>query len=282
MRTQSRDTTPAFEQVYIARIRAFSPAKKFASVRSWTQTLTTANFHIPYNSAEHLGERERMFHFLWREYGEMEAFAFRRATEGNAHWVSPHPDLQLALLAISDVFDHLGIPYALGGSLASSIYGFPQLVQEVVFYTDIPAAHIPALIQGFRPAFLFDEQHLREALEASSSFRLLHLASLVNVAILPVVSAFEKQLLQNKQAIHLIEDLSSLWMIGPEDSALLQLVAYRRTGANADDQWNDLLGLLKIQAPLLDLAYLQKQAVSLQVVDLLERSLIDAGIHEEP
>ena len=34
MRTQLRDTSPEIEQVQIAGLRAFAPAKMFASVRS--------------------------------------------------------------------------------------------------------------------------------------------------------------------------------------------------------------------------------------------------------
>lgn len=81
-----------------------------------------------------MDEWERVFHFLWREYGEAVASVFQQATKGNEQWVSPTPDLQPALLAASDVFDHLNLPYALGGSLASSMHGFPQLVQEVTLF----------------------------------------------------------------------------------------------------------------------------------------------------
>ncbi|GCE03544.1 hypothetical protein [Dictyobacter aurantiacus] len=43
MRTQSVDTSPEFERIQIARIRAFSVVKKFTSIRSWTQSMAYAN-----------------------------------------------------------------------------------------------------------------------------------------------------------------------------------------------------------------------------------------------
>ena len=51
-------------------------------------------------------------------------------------------------------------------------------------------------------------------------------------------------------------------------------------GATADDQWNDLLGVLKVQAATLDLTYLRHVAPTLNVSGLLEQALIDAGIRE--
>ncbi len=46
----------------------------------------------------------------------------------------------------------------------------------------------------------------------------------------------------------------------------------------SDRQWNDILGVLKTRASMLDLAYLQKWAAQLQVMDLLEKALVEAGL----
>jgi len=62
--------------------------------------------------------------------------------------------------------------------------------------------------------------------------------------------------------------------------ALLLLLWYRRSGACADDRWNDALGLLKVQAPVLDYQYLSEAAATLQTTDVLEQGLINAEIHE--
>lgn len=51
-------------------------------------------------------------------------------------------------------------------------------------------------------------------------------------------------------------------------------------GEVSDRQWNDILGVLKIQDTNLDMAYLQRWASSLGVADLLERALVDAGLKE--
>ena len=60
----------------------------------------------------------------------------------------------------------------------------------------------------------------------------------------------------------------------------MRLEWYQDCGATADDQWNDILGVLKVQAPTMDLTYLRHVAPTLNVSGLLEQALIDSGIRE--
>jgi hypothetical protein len=55
---------------------------------------------------------------------------------------------------------------------------------------------------------------------------------------------------------------------------------YRDCEATSDNQWNDILGVLKVQAPTLDLKYLCQVAYTLNISGLLEQALIDSGIRE--
>jgi hypothetical protein len=45
----------------------------------------------------------------------------------------------------------------------------------------------------------------------------------------------------------------------------------------SERQWRDVLGVLKVQAERLDLAYLRRWAAALGVADLLEQALSQAG-----
>ena len=51
-------------------------------------------------------------------------------------------------------------------------------------------------------------------------------------------------------------------------------------GEVSDRQWNDILGVLKVQGINLDMAYLRRWAANLSVTDLLERALVDAGLED--
>jgi hypothetical protein len=60
-----------------------------------------------------------------------------------------------------------------------------------------------------------------------------------------------------------------------EDNVLLKLDRYRRGNETSERQWNDLRGILKVNATRLDLPYLRKWAPHLRVADLLEKLLLE-------
>jgi len=70
------------------------------------------------------------------------------------------------------------------------------------------------------------------------------------------------------------------YIASPEGTILNKLEWYRMGGEVSDRQWNDILGVLKVQGTNLDMAYLQRWATALKVDDLLERALEDAGFAE--
>ena len=96
--------------------------------------------------------------------------------------------------------------------------------------------------------------------------------------ILPHDTSFDSLVSQRAQQLSLIEEYQPMWIAFPEDVVLMRLEWYRDGEATAHDQWNDILGVLKVQAPTLDLNYLRHVAQILNVSDLLEQALVDAGL----
>ena len=263
MRTQSPDTSPEFERVQIARIRAFSLAKKFRSVRSWTQSITSANFYAAHGSHVStcdLQEYDRAVQFVTREYGSYLATLFRDEIRQRTSWAPQAPDLQEALLPIIDVLEQLGVDYLLTGSVACSVYGLPRAVQDVDVLAELHSKQLPFLFERLVESYLFDRDAVTLAVQQRTPFSLLHLSRLVKIDILLPSTTFEVSVLQHRQTTLLIEGRAPLWMASPEDIILMRLIWYCQTGSQADDQWNDLLGILKVQAPTLNLAYLSQQA----------------------
>ena len=50
------------------------------------------------------------------------------------------------------------------------------------------------------------------------------------------------------------------------------------SGGVSERQWYDVLGVLKVQKQLLDIAYLEHWAAKLQLADLLQRAFGEAGL----
>jgi hypothetical protein len=59
---------------------------------------------------------------------------------------------------------------------------------------------------------------------------------------------------------------------------LYKLDWYYQGDQVSDRQWNDILGVLKVQQTSLDLSYLNKWAETLGLDDLLRQALCDAGL----
>ena len=281
MRTQSIDTTPEVERLQVARIRSFSPARKFASVRSWTYTLTSANVHAMHSGAPESNERDIAVRFVTREYGKALATDFQTAVEQRPEWTIQEHDLLVAMIPIIEVFECLGIRYYLSGSIACSVYGLPRGAQDIDVVADIQTEHVSALVKHLQGAYTINAQTLRDAIAQRNAFSLLHLSSLVKVDVmLPRGTPFDSLVSQRARQLSLIEGYQPIWIASPEDVVLMRLEWYRDCGATADDQWNDMLGVLKVQAPTLDLTYLRHVAQTLNDSGLLEQALIDAGIRE--
>ena len=64
----------------------------------------------------------------------------------------------------------------------------------------------------------------------------------------------------------------------PEDTVLLKLRWYRLGHEVARQQWSDAVGVMKVQGNALDVGYLMEWARRLQVADLLQKALQDAGL----
>ncbi len=283
MRTQSIDTSPEFERIQIARIRTFSAAKKFTSVRSWTQSITSANLHFASDSSNERQKRDRAVAFVAREYGDRFARLFCNALEKQPEWRLQPPDIQEALLPLLDVAERLDVPALLIGSVAGSTYGFPRSAQDVDIVANFHSDHLVFLFEQLAHTYVFDPPPITLAQQHYTSLSLLHLSRLIKIDVFLPFTVFEKTLLERRQAHVLIEGRAPLLIASAEDMTILNLLQYQTQGTNPDDRWNDILGILKVQALTLDLAYLDQQAKRMGIEELFSQALIDAGIrNNEP
>ncbi len=233
------------------------------------------------NSNVETNERDIAVRFVTREYGEALAADFQANLRSRSDWTIQAPDLLTALVPVIEAFDRLGVKYALSGSVACSVYGFPRGVQDIDLVADLRDEHISPFVADLQHDYTLNELALHNAMQQKSIFHLLHIKTLMKVDIFLAKNdyPFDSVVLERAQQYSLVKALILFWIAAPEDVALLSLMWYKAGGAVADDQWNDILGLFKVQALALDLAYLQQQATLLQVASLLAQALIDAGLN---
>jgi hypothetical protein len=69
------------------------------------------------------------------------------------------------------------------------------------------------------------------------------------------------------------ESIAPAYIATAEDTILSKLEWLRAGGEVSENQWKDVVGILKVQADRLDMVYLKQWARELRVEDLLERAL---------
>ena len=86
-------------------------------------------------------------------------------------------------LLVAQTLEQLGIPYAVGGSLASSLHGVMRATLDVDIVADMRSEHVPPLVAALAPEFYADDEMMRDAIEHRSSFHLIHYKTAFKVDI---------------------------------------------------------------------------------------------------
>ena len=190
------------------------------------------------------------------------------------------PESISVLMTVVNVFEYLHIPYMIGGSIASALFGVARSTLDADIVADLHSDNIDAWIKALGVDFYADEVMIRDAIHHRSSFNLIHLKTMFKVDVfirkerpfdqVQFDRRFEQVLATNPE--------QKAYMTTAEDLILAKLEWYRMGGEVSDRQWRDILGVLTVQAERLDQDYLRKWAGELGVVDLLLRAFKDIGV----
>ena len=181
---------------------------------------------------------------------------------------------------VANAFERLGIPYLIGGSVASSLYGLPRSTNDVDIVADIQVAHVRPLVQALGDTFMVDEGAAREAIARRSSFNMIHfdLLEKVDIFVLPAEPWARQQMARRRLDTLVGSDEGvTAYYASAEDTVLSKLVWYNLGHGVSDRQWRDVVEVMQVQGDKLDQAYLDRWAQSLDLTELLSRARRDAA-----
>jgi hypothetical protein len=177
------------------------------------------------------------------------------------------------------VLDRLGILYALGGSMASSIHGEPRGTQD----SDLTAApfldKVDQFVACFTTDFHVNPAAIRDAHRRCASFNIINTSTGFKTDIfIAGQGSFSQVTLARRQPV-ILDDAPDepLYVVTAEDIILLKLQWYRLGNEVSDRQWNDILKVMTTQLGRLDQSYLDQWAQQLGVADLLARARQESG-----
>ncbi len=190
--------------------------------------------------------------------------------------MGPGP-IELAL-SMAEIFDQLEIPYALGGSLASSIVGEPRSTVDIDIAILLGDGDIERLLTEVSSTFYVPHQAAKRAAEEHQSFNIIHEAASFKVDLFVLgTGRLDTAQIDRRVRFELQTDPpASLWVTSPEDQVLRKLEWFRHGGGVSDKQWRDVVAILRANEGRLDLVYLQGQANALDLNDLLDQAAIDS------
>lgn len=194
-------------------------------------------------------------------------------------------DLDAALGPVVDALERGGARYRIGGSVASSVLGVPRSTLDVDLVTDLAPAAVGGFVAALEPDYYVDEDAVRDAVRRHATFNLIHLPTMLKIDVFIVRTEPFDRVSFGRHVDRALTDAadSRVYVFrSAEDVILRKLEWYRLGGGTSERQWNDVLGVLKIQRTGLDRAYLERWAKELRVDDLLAQAIAEADADQLP
>jgi hypothetical protein len=178
--------------------------------------------------------------------------------------------LQVLQVVVSTL-EKLGVPSMLVGSFASSSHGFARLTRDADLIAKLSRDQVDGFIEAFSREFYVDRGMIEQALAKQTSFNIIHFESSFKVDFFVLRSSAYGEEEFSRRVLKQIDPRTdfAVYIQSAEDAVLSKLEWYRQGGEVSENQWRDVIGILKIQAGRLDVGYLHKWAEQLGVSDLL-------------
>lgn len=178
----------------------------------------------------------------------------------------------------TDILDKLNIPYAIGGSIASSLHGRVRFTQDA----DITVMALDNKTDPFysltKRHFYISKSAMHQAIRNKTSFNVIHTQTAFKIDVFVAQdNEFNNNLLQRAKKIKLSEDTEKTFsVVSAEDIVLLKLMWYKQTDCTSERQWSDILSVLTAQASTIDFEYLKTWAAKLALNDLLQKAISES------
>lgn len=184
--------------------------------------------------------------------------------------------LELAL-EMAALLDELGVPYVLGGSLASSLVGEPRTTMGVDVAVELDARRAQELVVALGDEWYASPEAAAEAVRLRASFNVIHLATMLKVDLFVLGGGLlDRRQLARRRRLP-IGDAGELWVGSPEDQILRKLWWYRLGGEVSERQWRDVVAMLRVQRGRLDEGDLHDAAAELCLATLLRCTELQAA-----
>ena len=180
---------------------------------------------------------------------------------------------------MAGIFDELGLRYALGGSMASSLLGEPRSTVDVDMAVAMDPASGEALLERVGHEFYVPVDSARTAIRSRSSFNLVDTVNALKVDIFVLGDGLlDRMQIERRVLVQIPGAPAGIWVTSAEDQVLRKLDWYRQGERVSDRQWRDVVGILRVHHEVIDRTYLAASAQALDLVDDLAEAFRQSGV----
>lgn len=141
-------------------------------------------------------------------------------------------------MLVIQALDQLHVPYLIGGSLASALYGVARATMDSDLVADLRLEHAQPLAEALSSVFYADVEAMRDAILHQNSFNVIHLETMFKVDIFVCKKrSFDR--IQFKRRIEQVvatEPDRKAYVSTAEDIILAKLEWYRMGGEISERQ----------------------------------------------
>jgi hypothetical protein len=185
------------------------------------------------------------------------------------------PDALEALIPVVATLRQLGVRHYICGSFASMFYGMNRSTADVDLVAELLPSQVASFAESLGPNFYVSKAMISDAIARRSCFNVIHIPTSFKVDVFVA-----KNRPYDRNVMDRIEDKTfaeGVWdqrffLPSAEDTILAKLEWYRLGDEVSERQWSDVIGVMKINGPSLDRAYLERWAGELGVADLLAKA----------
>ncbi|MEG3923181.1 hypothetical protein QUA07_29365 [Microcoleus sp. T3_A4] len=178
------------------------------------------------------------------------------------------------------IFETLGVSYYITGGVAPSVYGDPRTTRDLDLVIELLRDNIFQLVEALETAgFYCPPGSVKDIGEGRGMvLSVTHMTLVLNADIvLNSNTEFDRSKMARRRLEALDEaGVEQFWVASPEDIVLAKLLW--RQQSQSQKQWNDVLGILKVQSENLDRGYLTEWAQQLGLTDDLNLAFSESGI----
>jgi hypothetical protein len=184
-----------------------------------------------------------------------------------------------ALASFVAALDRAGVHFFVGGAVASSTHGLMRSTEDLDIAAELEAAQVDPLVKELQSEFDVDDEAVRDAVKRRRPCNIYFRAEFTRIDLYVLANTpFNRSQMSRRVVLDIPGIARRVPLASPEDVVLKKLDWYRQGHEVSQRQWKDVLGVLVVQGPRLDAAYLKAWAHELDVEGLLDRALAEASL----